>query len=63
MPFRSTLCFSTLTTAGRLKKRGSGGILSGPSAAAPQDLLDFFQIDKDTGRPKGIVELVLDDKE
>jgi hypothetical protein len=33
-------------------------------AQAPQRLktfLDFFQIDKDTGKPKGIIELLLDD--
>lgn len=33
-------------------------------AQAPQRLktfLDFFQIDKDTGKPKGIIELILDD--
>ena len=34
-------------------------------AQAPQRLktfLDFFQVDKETGRPKGIVELLLDNK-
>lgn len=33
-------------------------------AQAPQRLktfLDFFQIDKETGEPKGIIELLLDD--
>jgi hypothetical protein len=33
-------------------------------AQAPQRLktfLDFFQIDKQTGEPKGIIELLLDD--
>jgi hypothetical protein len=33
-------------------------------AQAPQRLktfLDFFQIDKDTGKPKGIIEVLLDD--
>jgi hypothetical protein len=33
-------------------------------AQAPQRLktfLDFFQIDKETGKPKGIIELLLDD--
>lgn len=34
-------------------------------AQAPQRLktfLDFFQIDKESGRPKGIIELLLDDR-
>ena len=33
-------------------------------AQAPQRLktfLDFFQIDKESGEPKGIIELILDD--
>lgn len=50
---------------GRAAQRARFGAEFFP-AQAPQRLktfLDFFQIDKDTGRPKGIIELLLDDQD
>jgi hypothetical protein len=63
-PTRSTPCSSISTTAGPRRKARFGAEFFPaqlPEGISGRAFLEFFQIDRQTGEPKGIIELKLDD--